>query len=558
MKRCTCLLVSDFNVKTLGAYLGNADEEPGIDVVEAPYGQVIPVLLDASLECWQAPVECAVVWTRPEAVIPAFKDVLDFKGATAETLNAQVDAFAEQLTGAASRARMVLVPSWELPAQNRGWGLLEGRKAQGMRSALWRMNARLADKLEGTPNAFVVPADRWMRTKNASSPKLWFTTKTPFANEVFLEAAHEIRAAIAAQRGQAKKLVIVDLDNTMWGGIIGDLGWESLRLGGHDHAGEAFVEFQRALKALMNRGIILGIVSKNDEVVALEAIEKHPEMVLRKKDFAGYRINWNDKAKNVADLTAELRLGLQSVVFLDDNPVERARVRDMLPEVLVPEWPVDPMMYASALQSLRCFDVPSATAEDAARALMYAAEKQRDESMQKVGSIDDWLVSLEQVVTVEPLRDDNLVRTAQLLNKTNQLNMTTRRMTELELTAWTAGPENQLWAFRVVDKFGDSGITGILGLTSKPENGEGHISDFVLSCRVMSRKVEETLLAWVVSRARESGLSRLVATFIPSAKNRPTLDVLKRSGFRTEDDLTFVWDLKSEYPVPSCIKLVVG
>ena len=557
MNRASCLLVSDFNLKTLGAYLANADEEPGFDVVEAPYGHVVPVLLDASLECWSpsARVDCVVVWTRPEAVIPAFKDVLDYKGASAETLDAQVDAYAGQLAGAASRARMMLVPSWEMPAQNRGWGLLEGRKAQGMRSALWRMNARLAEKLEGTPNAFVIPADRWMRSKSASSPKLWFTTKTPFANEVFLEAAQEIRAAVAAQRGQAKKLVIVDLDNTMWGGIVGDLGWESLRLGGHDHAGEAFVEFQRALKALTNRGIILGIVSKNDESVALEAIEKHPEMVLRKKDFAGYRINWNDKAKNVSDLTAELRLGLQSVVFLDDNPVERARVREMLPEVLVPEWPVDPMMYASALQSLRCFDVPSATAEDAARAAMYAAEKQRDESKGNVGNIDDWLISLEQVVTVEPLRDDNLARTTQLLNKTNQLNMTTRRMTEPELLAWTNQPDHQLWAFRVADKFGDSGITGIVSLAT--QNGEGHIRDFILSCRVMSRKVEETLLAWVVARAREAGLSRLVATFIPTAKNRPTLDVLKRSGFRTDDELTFVWDLKSEYPVPSCLTLAV-
>ena len=556
MNRVTCLLVSDFNVKTLGALLANAEEEPGFDIVEAPYGQVVPVLIDPSQECWQKPVEVAVVWTRPEAVIPSFKNVLEFKGVDKAALDAEVDAYASQLINAASRPRMLLVPSWELPASNRGWGLLEGRKAQGMRAALWRMNARLADKLDGTPNAFVLPADRWMRSKTASSPKLWFTTKTPWSNEVYLEAAQEIRAAVAAQRGQAKKLCIVDLDNTMWGGVVGDLGWESLRLGGHDHVGEAFVEFQRQVKALTNRGVILGIVSKNDENVALDAIEKHPEMVLRKKDFAGYRINWNDKAKNIVDLTAELRLGLQSVVFLDDNPVERARVREMLPEVLVPEWPTDPMMYASALQSLRCFDVPSATAEDAARAKMYLEEKQRDESMKAVGNLDEWLVSLEQVVTVEPLREDNLARTTQLLNKTNQLNMTTRRMTEPELTAWAAQPGNAVWAFRVADKFGDSGLTGIVTLTKKGD--EGHITDYVLSCRVMSRKVEETLLAWVVARAKEAGCSKVVATFIPTAKNRPTLDVLNKSGFATTDQVTYTWETKNDYPVPSCLKLVVG
>jgi FkbH-like protein len=556
MNRVTCLLVSDFNVKTLGALLANAEEEPGFEVVEAPYGQVVPVLIGGHEECWRKSIEVAVVWTRPEAVIPSFRDVLEFKGVDRAALDAEVDAYAAQLVTAASRPRMLLVPSWELAPSNRGWGLLEGRRGQGMRAALWRMNARLADALEGTPNAFVLPADRWMRGRIASSPKLWFTTKTPWSNEVYLEAAREIRAAVAAQRGQARKLCIVDLDDTMWGGAVGDLGWESLRLGGHDHVGEAFVEFQRQVKALTNRGILLGIVSRNDEHVALDAIEKHPEMVLRKKDFAGYRIDWNDKAWNVADLTAELRLGLQSVVFLDDNPAERARVRETLPEVFVPEWPVDPMMYASALQSLRCFDVPSATAEDAARSAMYAAEKGRDASMKAVRSLDDWLDSLEQVITVEPLREDNLARTTQLLNKTNQLNMTTRRMTERELAAWAAQDGNAVWAFRVTDKFGDSGLTGIVTLSRKGD--EGHIADYVLSCRVMSRKVEETLLAWVVARAREAGLSRVVATFVPTARNRPTLDVLDRSGFATSDQVTYTWETKDDYPVPSCLELVVG
>ena len=188
---------------------------------------------------------------------------------------------------------------------------------------------------------------------------------------------------------------------------------------------------------------------------------------------------------------------------------------------------------------------------------------EREDYAQELGLYGNYLVTPSNDKYWSPVNrevplflDDILVQNGKIpLNKTNQLNMTTRRMTEPELKAWTNEPGNQLWAFRVADKFGDSGITGIVSLTA--QNGDGRISDFILSCRVMSRKVEETLLAWVVARAREAGLSRLVATFIPTAKNRPTLDVLKRSGFRTEDDLTFVWDLKSEYPVPSCLTLAV-
>ena len=172
------------------------------------------------------------------------------------------------------------------------------------------------------------------------------------------EAAADIRAAFVGLRGAAKKLLVLDLDDTLWGGIVGDAGWENLRLGGHDPQGESFADFQRAIKNLKRRGVVLALVSKNEESVALEAIRNHPEMVLKEDDFVGWRINWTDKARNIAELATELNLGLQSVVFIDDNPVERARVREALPEVFVPEWPEDKLLYASAFGQLRCFDAP--------------------------------------------------------------------------------------------------------------------------------------------------------------------------------------------------------
>jgi FkbH-like protein len=554
-----CLLLSDFNVGSFANYLENDEELPAITAATGPYGQFAPPLLDDAGELWNPAPECVVVWTRPQAAVPAFAEVLNFSPVAPEELLAQVDAFAALVARAAERSRLVLVPSWVAPSAERGWGLTDLRPRQGIAAALARMNLRLAEQLQ-QPNVFVVDGERWLRQggHGDAAAKLWFMGKVPFANEVLQEAARDVRAALAALHGQARKLVVVDLDDTLWGGIVGDVGWENLRVGGHDHAGEAYLEFQKALKALTRRGVILGIVSKNTEEVALEAMRKHPEMHLRVEDFAGYKINWRDKAQNLAELARELRLGLQSVVFLDDNPVERARVREALPEVLVPEWPATPMLYARALRALRCFDVLSATDEDARRAAMYQAERRRQAEMQEmreVGNAATFLAGLGTTVTVEPLGDANLARTAQLLNKTNQMNLRTRRLTERELKEWAAQPGHRLWSFRVADRLGDSGLTGIASVAADGDTFQ--VVDYVLSCRVMGRKVEETMLAFAVAQARQLGASRVTAQLLPTAKNQPCLEFFRRSGFEEQEDHRFSWDAGREYPVPDVVRVVV-
>jgi FkbH-like protein len=553
-----CLLLSDFNVQNFANCLEADEELPRITTTLGPFGQVEPSLIDGNSEVWMPTPECVVVWTQPQAVAPAFADVLSFRSVATETLLAQVDQFAALVARAAERSRLVLVPAWVAPGAQRGWGLLDFRPGQGIQAALARMNLRLAEKLAATTNVFVLDAQRWLLAggRNASAPKLWFMGKVPFGSDVFAEAARDVRAAIATLRGDTRKLIVVDLDDTLWGGIVGDVGWENLILGGHHHAGEAFVEFQQALKAMTNRGIVLGIVSKNTESVALEAIRKHAEMHLKIEDFAGWRINWQDKAQNIIDLAADLRLGLQSVVFIDDNPIERERVRATLAEVLVPDWPKDPMLYAQTLRGLRCFDVLSATAEDAARTEMYQAGKQREAGMREAGSIDAWLQGLDTRVIVEPLGEANLTRTAQLLNKTNQMNLRTRRMTELELRNWAAQPENHSWSFRVADRLGDSGLTGIASLSLQGD--ECVVVDYVLSCRVMGRKVEETVVAWLVAQTRKLGAKQLVAELLPTEKNQPCLEFMRRSGFAEADDTRFTFDTANDYPQPAVIRVVIG
>jgi FkbH-like protein len=240
-------------------------------------------------------------------------------------------------------------------------------------------------------------------------------------------------------------------------------------------------------------------------------------------------------------------------VFIDDSPVERARVREALPEVLVPDWPADPMRFAAALTRLRCFDVPAVTREDAVRTQMYVSERTRSELLSRVGSVDAWLKSLDIHVHVEPVADGVYDRVLQLLNKTNQLNLRTRRLTEAEFRAWQAGDGRQSWCFRVSDRLGDSGITGLLSLEHVGDVAE--VCDFVLSCRVMGRKVEETMLHVAVEYARAAGLRDVRARYEPTRKNAPCLEFLKRSGLTAEDDgRVFVWSTGEPYPLPEPIR----
>lgn len=547
------VLLTDFTVGDLPVRLRDASDAPVLDVAEAPYGQVTQYLLQPAPE---GAADFAVVWTRPEQAVPAFQHALRHEPVGDDALRADVDAFCALVQRAAASYRVVIVPTWTLPAHHRGLGMIDLRPG-GARHALAVMNQRLGEQLAGTSNAFVLDASRWQAAggRSAVAERAWYLGKVAFHGEVLAEAARDIKAVVRGVFGQARKLLVLDLDDTLWGGIVGDQGWENLRLGGHDPVGEAFVDFQVAIKQLTRRGIVLALCSKNTESVALEAIASHPEMVLKQGDFVGWRINWSDKARNIADLAAELNLGLQSVVFIDDNPVERARVREALPEVLVPEWPEDKLLYPSAFRALTCFDVPVLSREDAERTALYAAERQRDVLRESVGSVEDWLASLDITVRAEPLDGANVVRTTQLLNKTNQMNLSTRRLTEAELTTWAAGTDRALWAVHVSDRFGDAGLTGILSVEAAPGDTV-RVVDFVLSCRVMGRKVEDAMTHLAVEWARARGAAHVEAPFRPTSKNKPCHDYWKGSGFESDaDGLRFTWDAATPFALPTCITL---
>ena len=544
-------LISDFTVDELADELAAPGSSPALGAEVAPYGQVTQFLMQPPAE---DAADFAVIWTRPEISIPSFARVVAYEDVDPAQLAAELAQFAALIVRAAAGYKAVFVPTWVQPAWLRGRGMADGRPS-GVTRTLTSLNLQLMEALEGASNVFVLDAQRWLHGAGRAghNPRGWYLGKVALPRGVMREAAADIRAAFVGLRGAAKKLLVLDLDDTLWGGIVGDAGWENLRLGGPDPQGESFADFQRAIKNLKRRGVVLALVSKNEESVALEAIRQHPEMVLKEDDFVGWRINWTDKARNIADLATELNLGLQSVVFIDDNPVERARVREALPEVFVPEWPEDKLLYASAFGQLRCFDAPAVSREDLERTRMYAEERKRDNLQKEVGSIDEWLKSLEIKVRADRLAPGNLARATQLLNKTNQLNLSTRRLNEAELTAWAAAPNRGLWVVSVSDRFGDAGLTGIVSI--EVDGGAARIVDYVLSCRVMGRKVEETLLHMAVTAAFSAGASLVEAHYLQTAKNKPCLTVFKNSGFAVGDDNVFRWNNSSGYLLPEVIQL---
>ena len=542
-------------MNVLAGYLNNDSTSPGIQTTIAPFGQVMQLLMDDEQDCWRTAPDLGIVWTRPEAVIEGFNKTLQFETVDLNQILQQVDAYCDALGRLQHRLKWVFIPTWLLPGYHRGLGALDLRATGGIAHTLMHMNLRLAENLGTIPNYVVLDAQKWIARvgQRAFDSKLWYLGKIPFTNDVFKEAVRDVKAGVRALSGKGKKLIILDLDDTLWSGAVGDLGWQDLVLGGHDPIGEALVDFQKELKALKNRGILLAVVSKNEESVALEAIRRHPEMVLRAEDLAAWKINWQDKAKNVMELVTELNLGLDSTVVIDDNPLERARVREALPDVFVPDWPKDKLSYRQALLALDCFDSGLISSEDRLRSDMYKVEHDRTLLRSKVGSLEEWLETLNTQVSIELLNDENLGRVTQLFNKTNQMNLSTRRMTASELVTWTLRGGCQLFAFRVSDRFGDSGLTGILSTEIQEEALQ--IVDLILSCRVMGRHIEEAMLFLAIEYGRMRRLKHLWARYVATEKNKPCLDFLLHSGLTLGSQDSFHCDLSKPYPMPRHIRV---
>jgi FkbH-like protein len=522
------LLAGDTTLDPLGRLLERSQEAPRLCTSAAPYGQVYQILLDANHPAWSFQPDVLMVWTAPHLTLPSVGKLLrfEFKSATAayDAALREAEQFAEAVLQAVSRVGLVLLPTWTLPNRERWIQTLSWRHGIGLANLLAKANLLLAEKFAAHQNIVLLDAGYWQTSlsRPAHDPRMYAVAKILYSQSLFEKAAAEVKAVLGGMLGQGKKVIVCDLDNTLWGGVAGDDGPNNLKLGSPDPVGECFHAFQTALKGLRSRGVLLVICSKNDEKFALSVIEEHPAMALRQSDFVAWRINWRDKAENLLDLAEELNLGLDSFVFLDDSPQERDQVRQILPQVYTPDLPTSPSELAAFVTSLSCFETASLGQEDFERTDMYQAERQRKETLELSGDVENWLRSLQIEVRVAPLRRESLARAVQLLNKTNQFNLSLRRLDESSFWDWAEEPCNAAYTFHVSDRFGDFGLTGLASLSLA--GAEARIVDFVMSCRVMGKRVEEALLGYILARARAAGADRIMAAQVDGPRNGPAKD----------------------------------
>lgn len=366
-------------------------------------------------------------------------------------------------------------------------------------------------------------------TERFYDPVLYYNAKVNIALDSWGYVAKQVTDVIDAMQGHVKKCVICDLDNTLWGGVIGDDGLKGIEIGELGR-GHVFTDLQLWLKSLKQRGILLGICSKNNEDTAREPFEKHEEMVLKLSDFAIFVANWDDKAANIRRIQETLNIGMDSMVFLDDNPFERNLVRSLIPEICVPELPSDPALYLTYLQSLNLFETASYSQEDADRTGMYRAEAKRRESEVSFASIDDYLISLEMEGYAAAFDDIHYPRIAQLTQRSNQFNLRTVRYTEEDIARIASDDSYVTLYYTLKDKFGDHGLVSVVIMKRETED-VFFVDTWLMSCRVLKRGMEEYIINRMVEEASSKGAKTIKAEYIPTSKNRMVEHIYDDMGF---------------------------
>jgi FkbH-like protein len=482
------------------------------------------------------------LWDRPGEL--SLEDSAVLVRRTLEQLQTWIQAFRSR-----SRAHLIL-HNFEHPAVSSA-GILDAQDPEGQSARIWELNLGLMKLAREFQNLYVLDYDGLVARHGRKAwfdPLKWSTARFPLSIGSIPHLAHEWVRFLYAIAGRVRKVLVTDLDNTLWGGVAAEDGL-NVRID-DTYKGIGYRNLQRALADLHNRGLLLAINSKNNPDDALAVLREHPQMILREEHFAAQRMNWHDKAQNMREIAAELNLGIDSLVFLDDNPVERERIRMELPEVQVLELPADPMEYEWVLRNNVTFERLTLSEEDRARNQLYQEQKERAGLANHAGSVEEFLHSLQQRVTIRSVRTETLGRVAQLTRKTNQFNLTTKRYSEEEISSLLSTPGWAAYSVQVEDRFGDNGIVGVA--ITQVRGSVCEIDTFLLSCRVIGRTVERSILAHLCAEAQERDATELRGWFLPTKKNLPAVSVYRDHGFEeaTHDSGTgatlWVLDLRSK------------
>ncbi len=535
-----------------------------LEIHVGDFNTYVQEIVDASSSLYRFAPNAVILAVRTEEVAPDL----------ASTFADQSPEAAQQAAGRVARGyeqwvnsfrqhsqAALIIHSLERPTPA-SLGVLDSQTETGQSGLIRQINHGLRSIAGAQPGVYILDYDALVARHGSEhwhDERKWQMARLPIAADHLLPMAREWMRFLLPLAGRTAKCLVVDLDNTLWGGIIGEDGMAGIKVGA-EYPGAAFQTLHRALLDLSRRGILLAICSKNNLDDAMEALEKHPGMLVRPKDFAAMRINWGDKTQNLREIADELNIGVDSLAFLDDNPFEREQVRAALPEITVIDISGNPLEYAAAVRDCPVFERLTLSAEDQQRTAMYTEQRQRAGAEQSFQTKEDFFRFLEQEADLESVTDLTLARVAQLTQKTNQFNVTTHRYTETQIAEMSKQRGWNIFSIKVRDRFGDHGLVGVA--ITRDDGEQCEIDTFLLSCRVIGRTVETALLAHLAKSAAERGCQRLVGWFLPTKKNAPARDFYRQHGFveQRKDDAGTLWMLglkNSTLSVPGWIKLNV-
>jgi len=508
------------------ALLGNVE----LNVTLGGFNTYVQDILSPESLAYSTHLDCVILGVQTRDIAPDFwfgksvsagekiADVIGSIESLINTFRSHSDAY-------------LLVHNLQQPTWT-GAGVLDVASVDSQRDAICKINLGLVAAAEKHKGVHVLDYDSLVARHgraNWSDESRWLTMRLPIAMENIHHLSDEWLKYLVPISGRIAKALVVDLDNTLWGGVLGEDGVNGIQLDG-EYPGAAYQAVQQALLDLSRRGVILAVCSKNDEADALTVIESHPGMLIGSDRFSVFKINWQDKATNIQAIADELNIGTDAIAFLDDNPAERLWVRQKMPEVHVIELGDDPMTFADALRRAPVFERLSLSSEDKWRRRQYAEQRQRKALQGSVASLEDFYRSLHLQLDVFLVTPAHVARVAQLTQKTNQFNLTTRRYTEVDIFRFLDDPLFDVFAARVKDRFGDSGIIAVVIVEAK--DTKARLDTFLMSCRVIGKTVETGILSIIVDRLKAKGVKMLVGHFIASAKNLPAKSFFADHGFK--------------------------
>jgi FkbH-like protein len=505
-----------------------------LEMYEPPYGQYRQDLADP---------RSGLYAFDPTIALFAFDAVFVAAHALGATTIADANRLADELvnsfralwTTAINRLGVSIIQQTVMPRLPCSGGNNEHRLPASGAAFISRVNQRLREACDEA-GVDLLSLDAWVAQDGIEhwfSSGSWYGAKQEIALPASPMYGDLAARLIAARQGRSAKCCVFDLDNTLWGGVIGDDGLDKIVIGAGSAAGEAFLNLQHYALDLRRRGVILAVCSKNDEAIAIEPFESHPEMALKRQDVTCFVANWHDKPRNLQTIAQRLNIGLDALVFIDDNPFERELVRQSLPEIFVPELPDDPSLFPRCLSDAGCFEMIALTDEDVRRAAVYAENARRDSFKNETVDLKAYLVGLNMVLRWGRPAELDVARVTQLINKTNQFNLTTRRLNESDVRAAMAAPRAAVLQFRLVDRFGDNGLIAV-AIGHMIDDANFMIDDWLMSCRVFGRQVEDAMLNVLAAVARAMGANQLNGMYRPTERNGMVADLLARLGFTTQ------------------------